>query len=107
MLPGRLPVLDVGLEFDLEPPPGVEDSLYEGLRGVLNTELSLSDKESGVPAECADLVVLGKLPIGTDLAERSRTYIANTFFGHFCSISRQMFQLHQAPNLKDYDFANT
>lgn len=87
MLPGRLPVLDAGLEFDLEPPPGVEDNLYDGLRGVLNTELSLSDRESGVPAECADLVVLGKLPIGTDLAERSRTYITNVFSFTYAIIS--------------------
>lgn len=74
LLPGLLPVLDVGLEFDLE--AGVDDILYDddGLRGVRNAELSLSDNESGVPAESDDFVTLGRLPIGTDLADLSRTY---------------------------------
>lgn len=73
LLPGLLPVLEVGLEFDLE--AGVDDILNpdEGLRGVRNVELSLSDSESGVPADKDDFVTLGKLPIGTDLADLSRT----------------------------------
>lgn len=73
LLPGLLPVLDAGLEFDRE--AGVDDILYDddGLRGVRNVELSLSDSESGVPADSDDLVTLGKLPMGTDLADRSRT----------------------------------
>lgn len=72
LLPGLLPVLDVGLEFDRE--AGVDDILYDGLRGVRNVELSLSDNESGVPAESDDFVTRGRLPIGTDLADLSRTY---------------------------------
>lgn len=74
LLPGRLPVLEVGLELGLEL-PGVEDILYDGLRGVRNTELSLSDSESGVPAEYEVFDTLGKLPMGTDLADRSRTWL--------------------------------
>lgn len=71
LLPGLLPVLDVGREFDLD--AGVEESLYEGLRGVRNVELSLSERESGVPADSDDFVTRGRLPIGTDLADLSRT----------------------------------
>lgn len=73
LLPGLLPVLDVGLEFDLE--AGVDDILYDGLRGVRNVELSLSDNESGVPPDNDDFVTRGRLPIGTDLADLSRTYL--------------------------------
>ena len=36
--------------------------------------LSLSERESGVPADNEDLEVRGRLPIGTDRAERSLTY---------------------------------
>lgn len=75
LLPGLLPVLDAGLEFDLEP-PGVSVDLYvDGLRGVLKVALSLSERESGVPALNEDLVVRGRLPMGTDRAERSRTLV--------------------------------
>jgi hypothetical protein len=73
LLPGLLPVLDAGLELDLDP-PGVSVDLYDdGFRGVRKVALSLSDSESGVPADNEDLVVRGRLPIGTDRAERSRT----------------------------------
>jgi hypothetical protein len=75
LLPGLLPVLDAGLELDLDP-PGVSVDLYDdGFRGVRKVALSLSDSESGVPADNEDLVVRGRLPIGTDRAERSRTLV--------------------------------
>lgn len=69
MLPGRLPVLDAGLELLLDP-PGVKFDLYEGFLGV-RKPLSLSLSESGVPAD--NLEVLGKLPIGTDRWDLSLT----------------------------------
>lgn len=71
MLPGLLPVLEAGLELLLEP-PGVKVDLYVGLFGVLKP-LSLSLKESGVPADNDDFVLRGKLPIGTDLWDLSLT----------------------------------
>lgn len=71
LLPGLLPVLDAGLELFLDP-PGVMFDRYVGLLGVLNP-LSLSLNESGVPADNDDLVLRGKLPIGTDLCDLSLT----------------------------------
>ena len=76
LLPGRLPVLEVGLEFDRES-PGVRVDLYEDLRGVLYDGPSVSDKESGVPADKLDFDDRGKLlpDIGIDFAERSLTLV--------------------------------
>lgn len=75
LLPGRLPCREVGLEFVVEP-PGV--NLYDVFLGVLNDGPSVSDNESGVPADKDDLDTLGKLPIGTERAERSRTYFESS-----------------------------
>jgi hypothetical protein len=50
LLPGLLPVLEVGLELFLLS-PGVTLLLYEYFLGVLKEFPSVSDKESGVPAE--------------------------------------------------------
>lgn len=76
LLPGRLPAREAGLEagreFGLEP-PGVNVDLYDDFLGVLSEGPSVSDKESGVPADNDDLDALGRLPIGTDRAERSLT----------------------------------
>lgn len=72
LLPGRLPVREVGLEFVVEP-PGVKVDRYDDFLGVLNDGPSVSDNESGVPADKDDLDALGKLPIGTERAERSLT----------------------------------
>lgn len=53
LLPGRLPVREAGREFGREP-PGVNVERYDGRRGVRNDILSLSDRESGVPADRDD-----------------------------------------------------
>lgn len=58
LLPGRLPVLEAGLELFLDP-PGDMGVRYDGFLGVLKEALSLSDNESGVPADNEDFDALG------------------------------------------------
>lgn len=58
LLPGRLPVLDAGLELLLDPAGEIAD-LYDGFLGVLKVVFSLSDNESGVPADNEDFDVRG------------------------------------------------
>lgn len=74
LLLGRLPVRDAGLELDLEP-PGVMLDLYEGRLGVRKVPPSLSDRDSGVPADSEDFECL-EAPaelIGCDRTDLSRT----------------------------------
>lgn len=58
LLPGRLPVLDAGLELFLDPAGDIADR-YDGFLGVRKVVFSLSDNESGVPADNEDFDVRG------------------------------------------------